>query len=441
MPPKTESIHVSQRWSSSVRAAFKFQTLGMVVACLLCVGGNRGFGQCVYQNADGHPYLRAFGPITPLYHGPPKLSNPLTNGTAANPSKPLKIVTFGDSAMWGNGDLPKQRIAWLVGQSVANETQRTVVVDAFAHSGARLKRVDPDKGWLLPLDGENALSDLDAERPTTEEQIVCASGIDSDAEIVLLDGCINEVGATDIALPIFPFLNDTSPAQIQERVYGDCGMPMKTALKHVMNDFPKATIVLLNYWLVVSQESKPVEAENTTEIDLARACQLRDPEETRTKGQKWWSNSECFLGTSQKCFTWAIACANGTIQGPQCVLPDATNDPTDPQECPPGPFPPPKSPRVFLAVVPDNPEYAYGASDTHLWRAPIHFLFWTWHKDEMYNTRAELCDLFALPSDSGCKVNVTAHPNPNGAKFYASSIMGILESAWRLNQTPAAQQR
>ena len=178
----------------------------------------------------------------------------------------------------------------------------------------------------------------------------------------------------------------------------------------------------------------------------------------RTKRQKWWANSECFLGTSERCFKWAIACANGTLEGPQCELPDATNDPTHPQECPAAPAPSPGPDRVFLAIVPgeDHPEYAYGASETHLWRVPIHFLFWTWDKDEMYETRAQLCKQFALKSDTGCKINVTAHPNPKGASFYAfgslnppasgadkptpSSIMGILESAWSLRKTPAVQQ-
>lgn len=423
MSLKTEIIHAGQLWTPAIRAISKFKMLGLLVAFLLCLGENYGFAQCVYQDADGRPYLRPFGPFTPQAVHPPTLGNPLTGGTPTDLSRTLKIVTLGDSAMWGDGDLPNHKIAWLVGQSVANETQRTVVVDAFAHSGARLKRVDPDKGWLLPSEDDKPLSDLDAERPTTEEQAECANAVDRDAEIVLLDGCINEVGATDIALPIFPFLNNTSPAQIQERVYGDCGMPMKVALDHVTSLFPKATIILLNYWLVVSRDSKPIGAESQAEIASARGCQLGDRDEIRTKQQKWWANSECFLGTSQKCFTWAIACANGTIQGPQCVLPDATDDPTHPQDCPPPPQLVPTTPsgpvRVFLAKVPDDPEYSYGAGETHLWRVPIHFLFWTWDKDEMYNTRAKLCEQFALKSDTGCKVNVTAHPNPKGASFYA----------------------
>jgi hypothetical protein len=456
MSLNTEVIHAGQLWMHAIRSTSKFKALGLLVAFLLCLGGNPGFAQCVYQDADGHPYLRPSGPFTPKSAGPATLGNPLTDGTPADPSKPLKIVTLGDSAMWGDGDLPDHKIASLVGQSVANETQRMVVVDAFAHSGARLNRVDSGKEWLSPLDGENALSDLDAERPTTIEQADCANVVDHDAEIVLMDGCINEVSATDIALPILPFLNDTSPAEIEERVYRDCGTPMQGALQRVLNNFPKATIIVLNYWLIVSPDSKPIEPEYTREAALARECQLRDPKELRTKKQKWWANSECFLGTSEKCFNWAIACANGTLQGSLCKLPEATNDPTHPQDCPDVSSSSSPRGRVFLATVLDDPEFSYGTKETHLWQVPIHFLFWTWHKDEMYDIRAKLCEQFALKSDTGCKVNVTAHPNPKGASFYAfgslnspgpqkppaqSSIMGILESAWSLHQPQIAQQQ
>jgi len=464
MSLKTKRNHAGRLSLCVVRATANVQIFGLVVVCLLCAGGNFAFGQCAFQDAMGHPYSIPFGPFTPQYSGPPTLRNPVTSGVGADGSKlPLKIVTFGDSAMWGNGDKPEHKIAYLVGQSVANETQRTVLVDAFAHSAARLKRVDPDKGQLLPLDPvtNQPLSDLDAERPTTVEQADCAAVNDSDAEIVLLDGCINEVGATNIALPIFPFLNNTSPAQIQERVYADCGEPMKVALNHVKKSFPHATIVVLNYWLVVSSKSSPVGVKNAVKqqmkLEKTEGGRELTPESVESRKQKWWDNSERFLNTSQACFIWAIACANGSIQGALCELPEATDDPTHPQECPSAPAAPTGSARVFLATVPgdDRPEYAYGGKEKHIWSVPFHFLFWS-REDEMYGPRVKLCKQFALPGDTDCKVNPTAHPNVKGASFYAfgslnppvpggpkptsSSIMGILESAWSLEQTPVVQQ-
>jgi hypothetical protein len=45
MSLETKSIHAGKQLSSAVRATARVQILGMVVACLLCVGGNRGFGQ------------------------------------------------------------------------------------------------------------------------------------------------------------------------------------------------------------------------------------------------------------------------------------------------------------------------------------------------------------------------------------------------------------
>ena len=107
----------------------------------------------------------------------------------------LKIVAFGDSVVWGDGEKPDNKIVSLVGQRVADETGSEVRVVSFAHSGARLKCVD-DQTSKVPTRGtgsdEETLGDLDGQHTTTSEQVACATEANSDAEIVLLDGCINK---------------------------------------------------------------------------------------------------------------------------------------------------------------------------------------------------------------------------------------------------------
>lgn len=141
-----------------------------------------------------------FGLYQPAQGSAPTLENPQRKGYRGD----LKVVVFGDSVMWGDGLPPTEKFAGLFAQQLANLTGRNVHLVSYAHSGARLCKIDKaDSVMHLGPDG-NPYGDLDSQRPTTVEQEGCAAGPQSDAEVVLLDGCINDVGATNIAMP-FPF--------------------------------------------------------------------------------------------------------------------------------------------------------------------------------------------------------------------------------------------
>jgi hypothetical protein len=237
--------------------------------------------------------------------------------------------------MWGNGEKPEHKFVALLGQSIADNTNRCAPVISLAHSGAKLKNVV--NKTLLPVLNGVPLSDLNAERPTTEEQAVCAAVNDSDAEIVLLDGCTNDAGATNIALPPLPFLNDTSPSKIDRDVFSYCSMNMVETVKSIIAAFPRATIVLLNYYRVVSKTSSPIgftsrDPSERKELERAIKTQLKAEgvrpgnDGSNSMGarlQAWSDNSEAFLTHSQRCFEWAVACANGATP---CILTNARSD-------------------------------------------------------------------------------------------------------------------
>jgi hypothetical protein len=75
----------------------------------------------------------------------------------------------------------------------------------------------------------------------------------ADAEIVFLDGCINDVGATKIALP-FPF-NFTSKETIAEDASA-CGPEMNALLGNVTKQFNQATIVVIKKDSIPSAQAK-----------------------------------------------------------------------------------------------------------------------------------------------------------------------------------------
>ena len=161
--------------------------------------------------------------------------------------------------------------------------------------------------------------------------------------------------------------------------------------------------------------------------------QVRSPAVTQPAAifQTWDTNSEAFLSTLQTCFNWAVA----GVDHPAGSSSYADCEPV---------FPPPNhrpasaylgraSPdsRVFLATVPDDPEYAYGARQTHLWRYPVTFLWWHWG-DNMYSARIKLCHQYFKDPVAcyNCSINALAHPNVKGAQFFRDSLISIFKSAW-----------
>ena len=383
-----------------------------------------------------------FKPITPS-HGTPTMVNPLRQNT----SSPLKMLTLGDSAVWGNGLRYRTKYSYKVAQDVANATGRTVNLVSFAHSGANLSNeANSDYEPLMPSDGGTPPGDLNAGLPTTIQQEACAhtDPRSSDAEIILLDGCINEVGAQRIALP-FPFSGATV-GEIAQRSHQWCSDKMLALLQSTKSDFPNATIVVSNYWLIISDKSSPIgvaqraaqrhmlslveaerKAEQATGQSVTESRLFSDP---KALLQRWSGNSKVFLKTSQRCFEWAIAYANGTTSAP-----NGSDGTGDDNQCPAVPPAQPrlatKDFRVYLATVSDDSNYSYGAPKKRLWSVPVPII----RPDELYTKRSILCKTHYSPSDIGdrfiCPINPTAHPNVRGAEAFRESITRILEVAWK----------
>lgn len=401
---------------------------------------------CVQPGGDGSQIVptRQFDPILPR-NGPRTLANPL------NPTETLSltILSLGDSAMWGNGLDNDHKYSSQVAQHVADATGRTVNLVAYAHSGANLSR-EANQSYepLIASDHGRPPGDPNAGLPTTLQQEACAKTDYSKAEIILLDGCINDVSALAIGLP-FP-LSGARPDKIRRRAYQQCSEPMRSLLKNTQDDFPKATIVVSNYWLIISDKSSPVgvtiekgfvqatspdpvlnkeyenlltaqrKAEQETGRNFVKSDLASDPAHLF---RKWSDNSRAFLDASQDCFVWAI----GTVTGKSPVL--EPDDPCPHQDPAPAQLAT-KNLRVFLATVSDDPKYSYGAgAEKRLWSVPIVEARY----DEEYKRRRAVCTKhYGIGGDRFiCKINPTAHPNVAGAKAFTDSVDAILDVAWK----------
>ena len=195
--------------------------------------------------------------------------------------------------------------------------------------------VDSCYAPTLPADG-GPPGDLNAGLPTAAQQEARAAASYPNAELVLIDGCINDVGAERIALP-FP-LSRATPMKLNKLAHHWCSDYMLSLLKSTASDFPHATIIVSNYWLIISDKSSPIglalgkDQVNFTPKERAEYRDVRDLLKAELKAEKeageqstdvkalsdpkmvlrkWSDNSKAFLDTSEACFDWAVATVDG----------------------------------------------------------------------------------------------------------------------------------
>jgi hypothetical protein len=365
------------------------------------------------------------------------LMNPLPH----DDKKSLTVIALGDSVVWGNGDDFAHKFILNVAQKTADSTRRTVRLFSFAHSGAVLVGTS---GALVPSLGGVDQGDPNSSQPNIKWSADCVSRAIPDAELVLIDGCINDVGAENIAVP-WPF-NWTSIEQIRDRVFTNCAQPVDDLLASIQKALPNATIVLNSYFLIVSDKSMPLlrtgvtPTEFTSQKEQERLSNVQQRLFSESGQQQafdtaskhglpsWGQRSAEFYNDTIDCFDWAVARANG--HNPPGLPTNGDN------HCPNISLTPEKataSSHTYLAVVPDIAENAYGTSHTHLWKLPIPFLWWTLRKDEMFNKRAVICKAL-YPSEKDrfpCRIDATAHPNLLGSEDFKNAVFQQLATAWK----------
>jgi hypothetical protein len=373
----------------------------------------------------------------------------LVNPLNPNDTSPLTMLTFGDSAMWGNGLNIDHKYSHQVAQHLADATGRVVNLVTYAHSGANLS-TEAGQSYepLRASDKGTPPGDPNAGLPTMLQQEGCAAQKYAGAEVILLNGCINDVSAEAIGLP-FP-LSGAMREEIKRRALKQCSDPMRTLLKNTKDDFLKATTIVSNYWLIISDKSSPIGvtmkkgiARSTSsdpalnkEFDDLIAAQIKAEQQTGRNlvetdlasdpahiFRKWSDNSRAFLDTSQDCFVWAIGVVNGSGPAAKNDNPCLHQDPVQSQLAN-------QDLRVFLATVSDDPAFSFGAGpDKRLWSVPIVKSRY----DQEYKRRRAICNThYPFGGERFiCKINPTAHPNVPGANAFADSINTILDVAWR----------
>lgn len=352
----------------------------------------------------------------------------------ANPSmtgQPVKVIAFGTSLMWGNGLKEPDTFRYLVADWVAERTGRPVALTTFAHSAALLGL--PATGAVLEGNSDWAVGDLNYSVPTVHQQIDCATSLPdtADADLILLEGCINEVGAESIPLPW------TNAIDLKKRTQAACGGAMKTELTHLSRVYPRATVVVVGYFPLVSDRSITGWFHGTRRLkkhakkvySVQHPGKPEPPAPKRSKKEErnvMADNSELFYQTSKQEILNAVDNVDINIVHARQII-----------------FAP--LPEVMLAsgTRTVDPNFAFGAPGHRLWWVPIPILWhWAFFRDEKYGFRYGECRKYVTKLEEKliCPVNPAFHPNRLGAKMYADSITAVIPpdslSRWK---TAAAQ--
>ncbi len=305
------------------------------------------------------------------------------------------MVAVGDSAMWGNGLLEADKFRTLVANHIQRITGRRVVTQVYAVNGAGILPAEN----TYPCNGQCA-GEVPRGMTSIPEQVELIQSPEL-IELVLLDGCANDVGLNNI------LSGGITPEELADMTRMFCGAPMIELLEQVIDTTPAAQVVVTGYFPVLSSDSDVSDLEEfLTAIgvavfadDLAELLDALVP------------NAESFVETSNAELRRAV---------------DTVNDRLD-------------APRVAFASPNFGPQNATFASDAWLWgltsRGNLSILsnfditLRLFPEDPKADTRANACGREGAWHDVlSCLFTSLAHPNVAGARAFANAIIGQLEA-------------
>lgn len=365
-------------------------------------------------------------------HGAPGQS---TQPIPARAAREFNLLVLGDSILWGQG-LKEQNKSWYLVKTWLQTSGFTVRERIEAHAGAMVGSAGAAMPRSLTVHGE-----LNSAWPTLHDQIDNAvrSYVDpSLVDLVLVDGCINDVDARR-------FLNaGNTPEVIQALAQEKCSAPVEQLLIRIASTFPNAHLIVTGYY--------PVMSNKTPRDFFMRALAKRFYAATVPNGPKISSKemlarltiiSAAWYEASNRWLMETVTNANAHL------LSQGSRQ------------------RVLFAKVPFQPDHAFAAKDSRLWGFDASFLrkllvLLTFGKvdlrtnDEVSSQRASVCRDFFKPTPGEtddqkrvrkeqllvCRLAAIAHPNRKGAVMYAEAIkeqmLNLIRNPGWLRAPPAA---
>lgn len=346
---------------------------------------------------------------------------------------PLNVLAVGDSVMWGQGLLDQNKFTMKVKDWLQTNVGRPVNLVHLAHSGGIFGPNPPAASEPNAVQGE-----VPTDFPTLGRQVFTLAPQwikrKEDIDLILVDGCANDVGLTTIMNP------NTTQQMLQDLTRDKCHDKMRTVLSRLSpsEGYTNAKIVVTGYYPAVSQDSDVEDIERlvvgvgaSTPVALGLflgippepisaaivtgilANELRNKLETLK--QKLISNTSTFSSLSTAFLTQAVAESDPSNNRIKFAVPAFTSLNAY------------HAPQSWLWAIP-HPNTAPGTNPEN----PAHWV----NKDEVFDSRWATCDGIQDPTldDVKCRVASSAHPNVFGAQAYSNAIIGQITGflpAWR----------
>jgi len=260
----------------------------------------------------------------------------------ANEVKPssndaLQMLVLGDSIMWGQGLREEEKFSSRVKCWLHERTNREVKVHVEAHSGAVISAESAARLGFTAANGE-----VNLPTPSINEQLDHAIQFyredRSSPALILLNGCINDVGVKNLLAASTP-LDD-----LRTRARQSCGEDMYSLLRRVRKSFSQSHVLVTSYYPLVSLQTD----DNAFLRLLVKKLNYQRPEARRQMTDKEMrarliAISDEWYKTSTASLVEAVAKTNA--------------------EAAPGS----SSPKVTFVEIQFGPEHVFAAPDTLLW--------------------------------------------------------------------------
>ncbi|MEO7138019.1 MAG: SGNH/GDSL hydrolase family protein [Gemmatimonadales bacterium] len=324
------------------------------------------------------------------------------------------MVVLGDSIMWGQGLKEEYKFSTLVANWIESQLPGwRVSTHRYAHSGAVIKANESeDAKPATPGEVPNsypsithlfwkAASELTPETPNRT------------VDLVLMDGGINDVKVNSI-ITTDPTIHD-KVEWVRKLTRERCGPRMKQLLPYVLQKFPTAKVVTTSYYPIVSEKSDLT--------GLANIVSLYNPTRPIVKATEGLRDS---LARQSRAFhDEYVAGVRPVVRQARALEMIASSASTDKgtragTELSTSISLPER--RTAFALIPFTPENAYGAPKSWLWKLG--------QEDQVATTRRQQCTASGLSSSVNpkCYLAAMGHPNVQGARAYATAIIGELQA-------------
>lgn len=344
-------------------------------------------------------------------------------------NRDLQMLVLGDSVMWGQGLLEKDKFWFLTKQWLENKTNRKVAAHVEAHSGATIlwrKDQKYPKDRVTTFNGELNLS-----TPTIMQQVdnaVKHYGNNSikreDVDLVLVNGGANDIGIANLLNP------SRNQSWMQRKTAEILGEDMPKLLEKIYISFPQARVVVTGYYPAVSVET------STEHI-----CNLLKAVSGIDRYEKIINRFLKFLGVKNRRFD---ACATNFIKErvdrlvktlsalsdiwqaeSNRYLQRAVNNLNE--KYPLSPASGDDKRRAIFVEAPFGSKNAYAAPETYLWQVVLSEVPGNYKSNDVfYQLREQVCNCKRIRLEgfslTKCFIAGTGHPNIAGARKYADAI-------------------